>query len=156
MDKRKSLVLQLEFIWWVATALLVWAILYPINKAMHVWPYEWWNVVFVVVLITLARYTFLLKHTFIAQKQLWKGVLMVLMIPLTFTLVDGLNGFMVFIEEKTWEPLTGHLPLADKLSIERYIWNQMLFFGAGSIIAAPAFAVRLMLSIWRTHNRGTV
>ena len=63
---------------------------------------------------------------------------------------------MVFIEEKTWEPLTGHLPLDDKKSIEHYMWTEMLFFGAGSIIAAPVFAIRMMLSIWRTHNRGTV
>lgn len=156
MDKPQSLKLQLEVVWWVATALLVWAILYPIHKATNVWPYEWWNVAFVVVLITLTRYAFLLKHTFIAQKQVWKAVLMILMIPLAFTLVDGLNGFMIFIEEKTWEPMTGHLPFAEKRSLERYIWNQMLFFGAGSIIAAPVFAIRLMLSIWRTHNRGTV
>lgn len=156
MDKRQSLILQLEILWWVVTALAAWAVLYPIRKAMHVWPFEWWNVTFVVALITLARYTFLLKHTFLAKKQLLKVALIVLMIPLTFVFVNGLHSFMFFIEEKTWDPLTGHLPPADKKAIENYIWTQMLFFGAGSIIAAPVFAGRLMLSVWRTHNRGTV
>lgn len=156
MDKRQSLTLLLEIVWWVATAIITWAILYPIHKAMYVWPFEWWNVTFVVVLITLARYIFLLKHTFLAKQQVLKIALLLLMFPLTFTLVNGLNAFMVFIEEKTWDPLTGHLPPADKKAIEDYIWTQMLFFGAGSIIAAPVFAGRLMLSIWRTHNRGTV
>lgn len=150
------MILQLEVVWWVVTAVAVWAILYPIQKAMHVWPFKWSNVAFIVVLITLARYTFLLKHTFLAKKQVLKVVLLLLMIPLTFILVNGLNGFMVFIEEKTWEPLTGHLPLGEKLAIEHYIWTEMLYFGAGSIIAAPVFACRLMLSVWRTHNRGTV
>lgn len=156
MDKRQNLILLLEIVWWVVTALAVWAILYPVYKAMYVWPFQGWNIAFVVALVTLARYTFLLEHTFIARKQVLKGVLMMLMIPLTFILVDGLNEFMVFIEEKTWEPLTGHLPLDDKKSIEHYMWTEMLFFGAGSIIAAPVFAIRMMLSIWRTHNRGTV
>jgi hypothetical protein len=156
MDNRQSLTLQLEIVWWIATAVAAWAILYPIRKAMHVWPFEWWNVAFVVVLITLARYIFLLKHTFLAKKQALKVALLLFMFPLTFMLVNGLNGFMVFIEENTWEPLTGHLPAADKKAIEEYIWTQMLFFGAGSIIAAPVFAGRLMMSIWRTHNRGTV
>lgn len=156
MDKRQSLTLLLEIVWWVATAIITWAILYPIHKAMYVWPFEWWNVTFVVVLITLARYIFLLKHTFLAKQQVLKIALLLLMFPLTFTFVNGLNAFMVFIEEKTWDPLTGHLPPADKKAIEDYIWTQMLFFGAGSIIAAPVFAGRLMLSIWRTHNRGTV
>ncbi len=156
MDKRQSLVLQLEIVWWVVTALTAWAILYPIRKAMHVWPFEWWNVIFVVVLMTLARYIFLLKHTFLAKNQVLKVVLILLMFPLTFALINGLHGFMNFIEEKTWDPLTGHLPLADKRAIEHYIWTEMLFFGAGSIIAAPVFAVRLLMSVWRTHNRGTV
>ncbi|MBV6443432.1 MAG: hypothetical protein DYG98_06095 [Haliscomenobacteraceae bacterium CHB4] len=156
MDKRQTLTLQLEILWWVITAIVAWAVLYPIYKAMYVWPFKWWNVVFVVVLITLARYIFLLQHTFLARKQVLKVTLLLLMIPLTFILVRGLNAFMVFIEENTWDPLTGHLPAADKKAIENYIWTQMLFFGAGSIIAAPVFAGRLMLSIWRTHNRGTV
>lgn len=150
------MILQLEIVWWVVTALTAWAILYPIRKAMHAWPFEWWNIIFVVVLITLARYIFLLKHTFLAKQQVVKVVLILLMFPLTFALINGLHGFMNFIEERTWDPLTGHLPLTDKRAIEHYIWTEMLFFGAGSIIAVPVFAVRLMMSVWRTHNRGTV
>ena len=156
MDKRTSLTLSLEIIWWVITALVVVATQYPIHKAMYVWPFAGWNIIFVVTLITLARYIFLLEHTFIARRQVLKVVLLMLMFPITFVLINGLNQFLTFIEEKTWEPLTGHLPVADRRSIENYIWSEMLFFGAGSCIAAPAFAARMMLSIWRTRNRGTV
>lgn len=156
MDKRHSLILQLEIVWWFVTAIVAWAVLYPIHKAMHVWPFQWWNIAFVVALITLARHIFLLKHTLLAKNQMLKVALILLMVPLTFVFVGGLHAFMNFIEEKTWEPLTGHLPPADQASIEKYIWGQMLFLGIGSIVAAPVFAVRLMLSVWRTHNRGTV
>ncbi|MCB0528070.1 MAG: hypothetical protein KDC61_01930 [Saprospiraceae bacterium] len=156
MAKRQTLLVLLELLWWTVTVIVVVASQYPIHKAMHVWPYEVWNIVFIVVLITLARYTFLLKHTFLARQQVIKTVLILLMFPLIFILIDGLNDFLTFIEEKTWDPLTGHLPAADKKSIEQYIWAEMLFFGAGSIISVPVFAARLLLSIWRTHNRGTV
>jgi len=156
MQKQRSLVLLLELIWWFVTAIVVFAILYPVNKAMNVWPFQGWNIFFVVVLFTLTRYIFLLKHTFLAKKQILKVVLMILMFPLTFILILGLNRFMVYIEENTWEPLTGHLPPLDKKSIETYLWTQMIFFGAGSIIAAPVFAIRLFISVWRTQNRGTV
>ena len=78
------------------------------------------------------------------------------MFPLTFMLIDSVNGFMVYIEENTWETLTGHLVAADKRAIEEYMWLEMLFFGIGSCIAAPVFAVRLFMSVWRTRNRGTV
>lgn len=156
MDKKQSLTLWLELIWWVLTAVVVAAVLYPIHKAMNVWPFESLNIVFVVLLLTLARYIFLLKHTFLAKQQEVKVALLLLMIPLTFVMVNELSSFMLYIEEHTWDPLTGHLPAADKRAIEEYIWAEMLFFGVGSSLAPPIFAARLMMSIWRTRNRGTV
>lgn len=156
MNKFNTLKITLELVWWVITALIVWAVLQPIQKAMYVWPFEFTNVVFVVVLFTLTRYIFLLKHTFINKQQVLKIVLMMLMFPLTFYLIERVNDFLGFIEEQTWEPLTGHLPAPQQPLIQEYIWGEMLFFGVGSAIAAPAFAIRMMLSIWRTRNRGTV
>lgn len=156
MNKQYALIFWLELIWWLLTAVVVWALLHPIHKAMYVWPFEGWNIAFVVVTITLVRYIFLLKHTFLARQQVLKVVLILLMFPLTFIMVDALNGFMVYIEEHTWEPLTGHLPFADKRPIEDYMWAEMLFFGVGSCLAPPVFAMRLFLSVWRTRNRGTV
>ena len=84
MNKSNTLKITLELVWWVITALIVWAVLQPIQKAMYVWPFEFTNVVFVVVLFTLTRYIFLLKHTFINKQQVLKIVLMMLMFPLTF------------------------------------------------------------------------
>jgi hypothetical protein len=156
MNKQQSLTLWLELIWWALTALAVWIVLMPIQKAMHVWPFEGWNIAFVVIVITFTRYIFLLKHTFLARQQEVKVVLIILMFPLTFILVDAVNAFMLYVEENTWEPLTGHLPAADQRAIEDYLWTEMLLFGVGSFIAAPVFAARLMLSVWRTRNRGTV
>lgn len=156
MNKSNLLKIVLELTWWVITALAVWAVLRPIHQAMHIWPFQTWNIVYVVALFTLTRYIFLLPYTFIARQQVLKIVLLLLMFPLTFKFIEGVNSFLTYIEEKTWEPLTGHLPPAQQGPIENYIWGEMLFFGVGSIIAAPVFAGRMMLSIWRTRNRGTV
>jgi hypothetical protein len=156
MNKANVLKITLELIWWVITGAVVWFVLKPIHKAMYVWPFEWTNILFVVTLLTLTRYIFLLKHTFITNQQVLKIVLMLLMFPLTFLMIERVNEFLGFIEEQGWEPLTGHLPPSQRPAIEEYIWGEMLFFGVGSAIAAPAFAIRMMLSIWRTRNRGTV
>lgn len=156
MDKKETLKLWLELIWWALTAIAVVAVLYPIHKAMHVWPFQGWNIAFIITLITLARYIFLLKHTFLAKQQEVKVALLILMFPLTFVMINGVNFFLVFIEENTWDPLTGHLPAVQKRAIEEYIWAEMLFFGVGSCIVSPAFAARMMISVWRTRNRGTV
>lgn len=156
MNKSNTLKISIELIWWVITAIVVWAVLQPIHKAMHVWVFNTWNAIFVVVLITLTRYIFLLKYTFLANLQVLKIVLMLLMFPLTFLLIERVNEFLGYIEEQTWEPLTGHLPPAQQPAIEEYIWGEMIFFGVGSALAAVAFAIRMMISVWRTKNRGTV
>ena len=156
MQKQQGVRILLEFTWWIITAVVVWAVLAPINKAMYEWPFCTWNIIFIVALVTFTRYIFLLEHTFLAKQQILKIVLLLLMFPATFMFINGISDFMVFIEEKTWDPMTGHLPASEKLSTEQYIWNEMLFFGVGSVVTAPIFAVRMMLSIWRTRNRGTV
>lgn len=156
IDKSDALKITLELIWWLLTALIAWLVLRPIFKAMYVWPFEVWNIIFVVTLVTLTRYVFLLQHTFVAKRQVLKIVLLLLMFPFTFVLIDQLNEFLNYIDERTWEPLVGHLPTAQQPAIQEYIWREMLFFGVGSIIAAPVFAGRMMLSIWRQRNRGTV
>ena len=156
MEQQTRLKIWIELIWWFITALIVTAVLYIPQNSLNEWPFIWWNALFVVVLITLSRYIFLLKYTFLGKQQELKIAIMLLCFPLIFTLINGLNAFMRFIEDRTWEPLTGHLPPANQPPIEEYIWGEMLFFGVGSIIAAPVFAARMMLSIWRTRNRGTV
>lgn len=156
MQKQQSVRILLEITWWIITGVVVWAVLKPINEAMYEWPFCNWNIIFIVSLITLARYIFLLEQTFLAKRQVLKIVLLLLMFPATFMFINGISDFMVYIEEKTWDPMTGHLPAGQKLSAEQYIWSEMLFFGVGSVITAPLFAVRMMLSIWRTRNRGTV
>jgi hypothetical protein len=150
---RPYLSLLLEFIWWLLTAILVIAVLSPIHKAMYVWPYEIWNIAFIVALVTFTRYIFLLRHTFLASRQVVKIVFLLLMFPAIAVLITGLHSFLQYIEDYTWEPLTGHLPPADKRSVETYIWNEMLFFGSGSILAAPVLAGKLFWSVWQTRNR---
>jgi hypothetical protein len=156
MNKSTLLKITLELLWWVISFFVVWLVLRPIYEAMYFWTFKWTNIFSVVVLLTLTRYVFLLKHTFISNQQVLKIALMFLMFPLTFLLVERVNEFLVFIEEQGWEPLTGHLPPSQQPAIQEYIWGEMLFFGVGSALAAPAFAIRMMLSIWRTRNRGTV
>ncbi len=156
MEKQNAVRLALEVTWWVITAVVVWAVLTPINNAMYLWPFRTWNIIFIVSVVTFVRLIFFLKYTFLAKWQIVKIILLLLMFPATFMYINGISDFMTYIEEKTWDPLTGHLSSIEKLSTEQYIWHEMLFFGVGSVLSAPAFAVRMMLSIWRTRNRGTV
>jgi len=155
MTRKQSLTILLEAIWWLVTVVLAFALIYPINHALPVWPFQAWNIAFIIILVTFTRYIFLLQHTFLAKRQVLKIAILLLMFPLTFILISGLHGFMTFIEERSWEPLTSTLGPDEKRSMESYIWGVMIFFGVGSIVSAPVLAVRLFMSVWRTRNRGT-
>ena len=147
------LLLLIELLWWAITGVVVFAVLWPIWYAGVKWPFQGWNIVFIVALMTFARHIFLLQYTFIARKQVLKGALIIAMVPLAFICIAQMNSFMVFVEERTWDVLTGALPLKKKTALESYMWNEMLFFSVGTLISIPVLAARLFLSIWKQHNR---
>jgi hypothetical protein len=151
MMKLRLLIL-IELVWWAITAVVVFAVMWPIWNAGIQWPFQTWNIVAIVALITGSRLIFQLKYNFIFKKQILKAAIMIAMIPVAFATISYLNSFMVFIEEQTWDVLTGALPLKKKTALESYIWNEMLFFSVGTLIVIPVLAGRLMMSIWKQHN----
>ena len=156
MQKRWVLVLVLELLWWLFTGVLVYLVLHPIYEVMHVWPFERSNIICVVILTTFTRYIFLLEHTFLARWQEGKVVVMLLMFPAAFLLIEDVYGYMRYIDNYSWQPITGHLPPSGRANIEAYLGFEMMFFGIGGIVSAPILAVRMFLSVWRTRNRNTV
>jgi hypothetical protein len=141
-----------ELVWWVITGVIIFGLLWPLESA-GVPPYHRFeNIFFTAILITFTRYIFQLQYTWLARLQWVKAIIMIAMIPLLFVLINYFNGFMNFIEERTFDPLTGHLPVSERRGLDSYIWSEMLFVGAGSIIASIVFAFRLFSSIWRQHN----
>lgn len=154
--KDSSLLLKLELIWWVFTLIVIAGVLFPIRNYLSDYPFLYSNIIFIVVFITLTRYTFLLPFTFLAGKQKLKVVLVFLCIPLVFLLVQELNNFQTFLDYNGSEALLGNENFGVNSSIISYVYNEMLLFAVGSIISAVVFPFRLLLSVWRGRNRGTV
>lgn len=144
--------IYIELLWWAITAVVLSAVLWPIWHSGIEWPFWVVNALFVVILMTFTRHIFLLKYTFIARRQIVKAVIFILMFPLTFALISELNAFLVFVDEQRLERLTHILPYEQQRPLEAYLWNEMIFFGAGSIIAAPVLAGRFFMSIWKQYN----
>jgi hypothetical protein len=83
-------------------------------------------------------------------------VLVFLSIPIIFNLINNLNYFVTYLDEFSYEAFLGHLGANTRNSLETYIKSEMLLFSVGSIIAAILFPFRLIVSLWRQRNRGTV
>ncbi len=156
MDKHQSLALRLELIWWVATLLVAAGVLYPILTRVQYYPFTFDNALYIITFITVTRYIFLLRHTFLARRQVLKLVLIFLFLPFIFYQVQQLNYFQTFLDEQGFDTLIGNLPLAQRDGMARFIHSQMLLFGVGSIISSVLFPLRLIVSVWRTRNLNTV
>ena len=151
--KRKAL---LEILFWAFTIVVALVVLLPIVYELEGYPFLFINIVYIVTAITVTRYLFLLPFTFLARLQPVKVVFVFLCIPFIFYLVQELHHFQVFIDEEGLDALVGNLPYHRRNNMVDYIRSEMLLFGTGSIISCVAFPFRLIVSVWRTRNRGTV
>lgn len=155
-SSQQGLIARLEIIWWIVTAVIVTGVLFPLRAYWSEYPFLYTNIIYIIVFVTLTRYIFLLRFTFLAYRQTLKVVLVFLCIPLIFLLVQELNNFQTYLDYNGPEALLGKTNLEISDGIIRYTYNEMLLFGVGSIISSVIFAFRLVLSVWRGRNHGTV
>ncbi len=155
MKKDTGLIVRLELIWWVITAILLLAVIYPIYSNNKDVPFLTANIVFVLTFVTLTRYIFLLKHTPLRHLQWLKVVLLVLCIPLVVYIIQELHAFERFADEIGIQALFSELPESGQDKLVEYTKAELLFFGIGGLIASVIFPFRMLVSFWRTYNFGT-
>ena len=152
----------LELMGWIITAVLLVVVLLPIIKAYKDFPFWGMNILFIVVFVTFTRYIFLLKHTFFARKWFIKFVIAMACIPFTFFLVSNLYDVQAFLDEEGLyalakpEMLKSPLPELELKSLVDYVRRELFFFAMGSIVATIILPFRMVISVWRVRNRGTV
>jgi len=152
----KKLKWQLELVWWLFTLVLTIGMVYPVWRHGRDFPFLWQNVVFVVLFVTAVRYMFLLKYTFLAKAEKWKiALIFVSMLLLAFTYREWAD-FRSYLRADGFEPHFEHLGMDRMFAMARYTRNELLFFTTGSMIALILFPFRMIVSIWRVRNRGTV
>jgi len=162
MEQSTKLKGRLELIWWVFTLIVLLAVLMPIYLNFKAYPFWSMNIVFIIVFITYARIIFLLKHSFIAYSFPAKIFLLFFSLPLTFYLISSLFEFQDFLDTEGQNALLQPGLLRKPLSaiqgvnLSEFVRKEMLFFAVGSIITAIMMPFRMVKSIWRTRNRGTV
>ena len=146
----------MELLFWAFTILIALAFSYPIYRTGAPFPFYMMLFLFIITFITLTRYLFLLKFTFLAYQKWIKGIIVFLMIPLASYLINELNMFQTFIDEEGLDQFFRFMPLLERIELTNYIRNVIIFFGTASIIVTILFPFRLILSIWRNMNKQTV
>jgi len=147
----------LELISWGITLVLLVLILLPIYTSIggdYLFYIE--NIVSIVIFTTFTRWIFLLRHTFFGWDKKVKTILIFLMIPLFFICYDNIIDFQAYIDENDIMSMLSSLSTAEMPKMAKYIQYQYIFFGVGAIICVVIMPFRMILSIWRQINRGTV
>lgn len=152
MEKRTSLLILLELIWWIATAVIVIGVLYPIWQSTVDYPFWTINIIAIVAAITITRYIFLTDFTFLSKWKYFKVGLVSITLPIVFLLIQNLSDFQAYLDEEGLDHVLKNLNGADRESMFSYIRSQMLFFGTASIIAGIAMPIKLTKSVWKNFN----
>ena len=149
--------LLLELIWWIATIIIVVLFIFPIyNTVGNKYIFYFQNIFFIVLFVTFTRYIFLLKYTFLADNRKLKVALVFIPILLFFYAIDSLYDFQDYIDKQEHIEMLSQLSPDRAIEISKYIKYQFLFFGTGGMMVIFMLPIRLILSIWRGINRGTV
>jgi hypothetical protein len=152
MKKSNALLARLEIVWWLITAVIASMILFPIVYQLPDYEFLWTNVAFIVVMITFSRYIFLLRYTFLANLRNVKVAVIFACLFIMFLLVQEINTFQTFLDEKGNEAIVGTLAREDQGPMLKYIRSEMLLFGVGGVISCLVLPMRLVVSIWRRWN----
>ena len=156
MEDKSKLQIQYEVIWWLITVVVVVAVMLPIWLNVPDYPFITTNIVFIVVFLTFTRWIFLLKYTWFGWNRNVKLLILFTALPVIVLLSDHLNQFQIYLDDFSIQSFIGHLSNRKQIFISEYIRLEMLFFGSASVIATIVLAFRMMVSIWKVINRGTV
>ena len=152
MEKRTSLLILLELVWWVATAIITIGVLYPVWQSTVNYPFWTTNIIAIIAAITITRYIFLTDFTFLAKWKYFKVALVSITLPIVFLLIQNLSDFQAYLDEEGLDHVLKNLNSADRASMFSYIRSQMLFFGTASIIAGIVMPIKLTKSVWKNFN----
>jgi len=130
--------------------------MFPIVTNLSSYPFLISNVIFIIVFITLTRYVFFLKHTFLARAQVIKVIIVLISVPIIFMLIEGLSNFQNFLDEEGLDKFLLLMNINQQQGMINYIKSEMIFFGVGAIIVSILFPFRMTLSVWRNRNTNKI
>lgn len=152
MSSTSTLRLRIELVWWLITLLIAALILLPILLNIPDYQFLWTNLAFIIIFVTLARYIFQLRYSFLAPLRNFKVAVIFACLFIAFILVQEINLFQTFLDENGVEPIVGTLARDQQAPMMSYIRSEMLLFGVGAVISCIILQLRLVLSIWRRWN----
>ena len=153
MLKRKW---AIEILWWFVTSIAVVLILLPIILNTEGFVFYNLNIGFIALFITFTRWIFLWKTHPLARSRVFRYVLLIACIPVFIYSIGGLNDYTRFVDQENLSQFMEALSPEKQKAISRYIQNEFIFFGVGTVIGSILMPMRMLISNFRQRNRGTL
>ena len=143
-----------ELLWWTFTLVLAALVLAPVYINIPDFPFFLPNFIFVVVAITLTRYLFFLRITWLRDHLAWQAGISLLLIPLIFWMGQYFNYFVTYLDEQNPDVFIKHLPESTAEVMSLYLNNEYKFFAFWAIAASIAMPLRLLYNVWVRYRAG--
>lgn len=143
-----------ELFWWAFTLVLTGLMLLPIYTELPGFPFLTANAVYIIVAITLTRYFFFLRISWLRDHLLVQGALSLLLIPLIFWMVQYFNSFIRFFDDNGQDILVQNLSRDTAGIMKGYLQAEFRFFGVWAIIVALLTPFRMLYNVWIRYRAG--
>ncbi|MBB4079662.1 glucan phosphoethanolaminetransferase (alkaline phosphatase superfamily) [Lewinella aquimaris] len=154
LKNKRAATAVFELAWWAFALVLAALVLLPIYDSIPEFPFFVPNFIYVVVAVTLTRYLFLLRVSWLRDHLIVQAGLALALIPLIFYMIQAFNGFIIFFDERGPDVLVKSLDPAVGETMDRYMHAEFRFFGIWAIMAAVVTPFRLTYNAWKRYRAG--
>jgi hypothetical protein len=153
---RNPQIWKIELIWWLITAVIVAIFMLPIYTTTPAFPLKGVNILYIALAVTYTRYIFLFRYTPFAWSIPFKIFFPCSALIILILMGDGLMELQNMLDEDGFLTFLSHLDGDTALTMFRYIRSEYFFFGVTCVICSILLPIRMLVSIWRQKNRGTI
>ena len=143
-----------EVLWLAITAMLIYAILYPITSKID---FIYWkiNVFFIFIAITYFRWSVTFRSLPFLRPALIRFILFAVNLSVFIYIMYNLQKFIgladnFFIEDFGFPKVIIYEDV--KRELFDYLYNELVLFGTGALIMLSAFQLRLIISYWQYYK----
>ena len=155
--RENFLALLKETLWWIITAMITYALLYPITTAIY-YLYTDIHAAFIFVSLTYFRWSITFKQLPFLRPA-WirfllftaNFVLFIYLMQYEQTLIGKLDNF--FTEDFGFPRVIMYDDVKQELF--KYLTAEILLFATGSLVMIAAFQLRLTISYWQYYKHAT-
>ena len=145
-----------ELLWTAITAMVIYAILYPITSKLD---FIYWkmNTFFIFIALTYFRWSVTFRSLPFLRPSIIRFVLFAVNLSLFIYIMYNLQKFIgladnFFIEDFGFPKMNVIIYEDVKRELFDYLYKELVLFGTGALVMLSAFQVRLIISYWQYYK----